>query len=98
MQDSKETKTFRLNKYKITYPENMSVKSFEESYCYGIIFFVEKMRYELFHNRQTDVDRIYISEKADYNSQARGYWCTRDIPFKPATFSFLPEGVIAEEV
>lgn len=98
MQNSKETKTLRFSNYKITYPGDLDVKFYEENYCYGITFLIGKSKIELFHNRQTGVDRIFISEKASYNTQAEGYWCLRDIPFKPATFNFLPEGVFAEEM
>lgn len=98
MQNSEETKIFRFSNYKITYLATMKVKTYEESYCYGIIFFVGNSIIELFHNSQINMDRIFIHEKANYNPQALSYWCAKDIPFKPATFVFLPKGVIAEEI
>jgi hypothetical protein len=100
MQNSNETnvKYFQLNKYQIAYPANMDAKTFDEEWYYGIIFTIEDKRYELIHNYQMDAERIFISHRGRVPSLPDHYLLGQDIPFKPVTFNFLPEGVTAKEV
>lgn len=70
------------------YPYGMNVETFDEEWYYGIIFRTEKGRYEAMHNYALG-NRILLNFHD-------GSW--NDIPFKPATFGFLPEEVEAIEI
>jgi hypothetical protein len=83
---------YHLDKYWIKYPASMKVTCFEEEWYYGIIFHVERGDYEIIHNYAMDTQRLIINEKAP--TGAKG---CQDIPFKPATFVFLPEGITVRE-
>ena len=77
-----------LDTYLIMYPTDMNVETFNCEWYYGIIFRTEKGRYEAMHNYALG-NRILLNFHD-------GSW--QDIPFKPATFGFLPDGVEALEI
>lgn len=77
-----------LDRYLITYDSQIEVEKFYCEQYYGIIFHTEDGTYQVLHNVDYG-DRILIN-KSD------GSW--NDIPFKPATFRFLPPGVEAKEI
>ena len=84
----REYHAYVLDTYLIMYPSNMNVETFNEEWYYGIIFRTEKGKYEAMHNYALG-NRILLNFHD-------GSW--HDIPFKPATFGFLPEGVEAIEI
>jgi hypothetical protein len=81
------TKTFKFDGYLITCDEDIRAEEFSNEWYYGITFYVGGGKYELIHNYALG-SRILSSPKEG--------WST-DIPFKPATFHLLPEGITAEE-
>jgi hypothetical protein len=93
-------KHFQLNKYLISYDEDIDTRIFDDKYCYGIIFsFAEdNSRFELLHNCQMDTERMIISHSHKYNLLESTFLVSEDMPFKPATFPFLPKGVSAKEL
>ena len=90
-------KQFKLGSYLITYRNDIQTEIFGDNNLYGIIFILGRTRYQLVYNY--GMERILINEEInpDFISGSSGIWNSRDIPFKPTTFSFLPEGVSAEE-
>lgn len=84
----KEYHAYVLDNVLIMYPSGMNVETFNEKWYYGIIFRTEEGRYEAMHNYALG-NRIILNFRD-------GSW--NDIPFKPATFGFLPEGVEAIEI
>lgn len=93
-----ELKETRVGKYLLVYPSDMQVKTYDEPWYHGIIFYVGNNSYEVIHNYAMDTERIFLSSKGQFPLLMNFYLLTQDIPFKPATFSFLPEGVTAKEV
>jgi|SRR5579885_1211584 len=77
-----------LGNYLISYDPNIKIEKYSCESYYGIMFYMEDGRYDLCNNFLLG-PRIIINKKD-------GSW--NDIPFKPATFGFLPEGVSANEV
>lgn len=93
MQNSEETNVpkcfFRLDNYLITYDHTFKTETYSCEWYYGIIFWDDQgNKYDVIHNYALG-NRIII------NPAAGGF---SDIPFKPATFGFLPEGVEAKEI
>lgn len=84
----KEYNLYVLDKYLITYPSKLNVETYSSKDFYGIIFKTEDCRYDVCHNYLMG-DRLIINPKAG------GF---QDIPFKPATFGFLPEGITVKEI
>ena len=84
----KEFNIYVLDKYMITYPIRYEVETYSTKDFCGIIFLTDDCRYDVCHNYLMG-DRLIINPKAG------GF---RDIPFKPATFGFLPEGIIVREI
>lgn len=84
----KEYTIYVLDKYIITYPINIKTEMYSCKDYYGIIFITEECRYDVCHNYLMG-DRLII------NPAAGGF---KDIPFKEATFGFLPEGVSVKEI
>ena len=83
-----ETKTaYELDKYVIFIPKDMEVELYSCKDYHGIILITEDCKYDVCNNYLMG-DRLIINPKAG------GF---KDIPFKPSTFGFLPEGVIAVE-
>lgn len=82
-----EKSSFILDEYIITYDSNMKISTFNTEWYYGIIFNIGNDKYELIHNYLLG-NRLFINNNEGWN----------DIPFKPATFHFLPNGVEAKEI
>lgn len=78
---------YELDKYLIIFPKDMQVETYSCKDYYGIIFITEDGRYDVCNN-------FLMGERLIINPKAGGF---KDIPFKPSTFGFLPEGVIASE-
>lgn len=83
-----EYSIYVLDKYLITYPVNLKIETYSCKDYYGIVFITDEYRYDVCHNYLMG-DRLII------NPTAGGF---RDIPFKPATFGFLPEGITVKEI
>ena len=79
---------YTLDKYLITYPVDMKVEFFSCEQYYGISFITDKGCVDALCNKD-------MGNRLTYNLIDRGW---HDIPFKPATFGFLPEGVTAIEI
>jgi hypothetical protein len=77
-----------MGNYLITYDINMKIETYSCKDYSGIMFFTEDCRYDVCHNYLMG-DRLII------NPTAGGF---RDIPFKPATFGFLPDNVTVKEI
>lgn len=78
-----------LDKYIIMYPIDMKVELFSCEQYYGITFFVEgDGRVDVLHNKD-------MGDRLTYNLKSVGW---HDIPFKTATFGYLPKGVVAKEI
>lgn len=77
-----------LDTYLIKYPVCFNVETFNCEYYYGIIFRNQIGKFEVMHNYALG-NRILLNFHD-------GSW--QDIPFKPATFGFLPEEVEAIEI
>lgn len=88
VQSTKGYNIFILDRYLITYPIGFEVEIYNEKWYYGIIFKTAEGRYDVLHNYALG-NRLIINKKD-------GSW--NDIPFKPATFDFLPEGVKTIEI
>lgn len=84
----KEYNLYVLDKYLITYPVSLEVETYSCKDYYGIMFTTNDCRYDVCHNYLLG-DRLIINPKAG------GF---QDIPFKPATFGFLPEGITVKEI
>jgi len=84
----KEYSVYVLDKYLITYPLTLKTEMYSCKDYYGIIFFTDEAKYDVCHNYLMG-DRLII------NPTAGGF---QDIPFKPATFGFLPEGIAVQEI
>ena len=84
----KEYSVYVLDKYIITYPVKFKTETYSCKDYYGIIFITDEYRYDVCHNYLMG-DRLII------NPTAGGF---RDIPFKPATFGFLPDGIAVIEI
>jgi len=84
----KEYGVYVLDKYLITYSKHMATETYSCKDYYGIVFITEDCRYDVCHNYLMG-DRLIINPKAGGFS---------DIPFKPATFGFLPMGVEVKEI
>jgi hypothetical protein len=90
---------FQIGQYLLTYPRYMESETFFDEWYYGIIFFVEDFKYEVIHNYAMDTERLFISQRPKYSGlYHQCYFLNNDIPFKPATFDFLPTGVTAKEL
>lgn len=87
-QPPKDYNIFVLDKYLITYPIGLEVETYNEKWYYGIIFNTSEGRFDVMHNYALG-NRLIINRKD-------GSWS--DIPFKSATFDFLPEGVKTIEI
>lgn len=83
-----ENSIFVLDKYMITYPKRYKVETYSTKDYYGIIFFTEDCKYDVIHN-------YFMGNRIIINHEAGGF---QDIPFKPATFGFLPEDIIVREM
>jgi len=84
----KEYSIYVLDKYLITYPVDLKVETYSCKDYYGIIFIMEDCRYDVCHN-------YLMGDRLIRNPTAGGF---SDIPFKPATFGFLPEGITVKEI
>ena len=87
----------RVGKYLVEYPADMQVKVYNEKWYHGIIFYIGNMAYDLIHNNDMQTERLLISNKTKYPN-INMYLLDNDIPFKEATFNFLPAGVSVKEV
>jgi hypothetical protein len=74
---------YTLGPYLITYDTTMKTETFSEASYHGIIFITSEARYQLINN-------YHLGTRLIINPHDGG---CQDIPFKPATFVFLPEGV-----
>lgn len=79
---------YTLDKYLITYPADMKVEFFSCTQYYGITFITERGRVDVICNKD-------MGNRLTYNLKDIGW---HDIPFKSATFGYLPEGVTATEI
>jgi hypothetical protein len=84
----KEYSLYVLDKYLITYPSHFKVETYSCKDYYGIIFITEDCRYDVCHN-------YLMGDRLIRNPTAGGF---SDIPFKPATFGFLPDGIEVKEI
>jgi len=84
----KEYTMYVLDKYLITYPTTFKVETYSCKDYYGIIFITEDCRYDVCHN-------YLMGDRLIRNPAAGGF---SDIPFKPATFGFLPDGIEVKEI
>jgi len=79
---------FTLGDYLITYDSNITTETYSCADYYGIIFYTQDAKYDVVHNFH--LGARLITNKKD------GSWS--DIPFKPATFGFLPTGITVQEI
>lgn len=78
-----------LDKWLVNYPTNIEAETFAyEPDYYGIIFFIDKIRYELIHNRHLG-SRILINGSDG---------SCRDIPLNNSSISILPPIIEMKEV
>lgn len=85
---NKQYSMYVLGTYLITYDSNMSVETYSCKDYSGIIFTTEDCKYDVCNN-------FLLGPRIIINPKAGGF---QDIPFKPATFGFLPPGVEAKEI
>lgn len=78
---------YEFDKYIITYDSSIKAVSFDCKWYYGIVFHINDGKFELIHNYMLG-NRILISLHEGW---------LQDIPFKPATFDLLPQGIKAKE-
>jgi hypothetical protein len=79
--------TYKTSKYQFIFPATMKHETYScESYA-GIIFDTEKGRFDV-------VDNPHLGHRLIINPKVGGW---SDIPFKPATFGFLPDEVKVSE-
>lgn len=84
----KEYTLYVLDKYLITYPNSFKTETYSCKDYYGIVFFTDECKYDVCHN-------YLMGDRLIMNPTAGGF---SDIPFKPATFGFLPEGITVKEI
>lgn len=84
----KEYNIHILDKYIISYPCNFKVETYSCKDYSGIIFFAEEAKYDVCNN-------YLLGPRLIINPIAGGF---QDIPFKAATFGFLPEGITVKEI
>jgi hypothetical protein len=85
MQDleNAQFKEFTLDQYLLTFDSNIRYETYNEKWYYGIIFYdSDGGKYDVIHNYALG-NRLLINNKDGW----------KDIPFKEATFGFLPDGV-----
>ena len=85
---NKEYSIYTFNNYLITYDNSVHAETYSCKDFSGIIFTTKDCRYDVCNN-------FLMGPRLIINPHAGGF---RDIPFKPATFGFLPEGVEAKEI
>lgn len=88
MQNSENpnVKHFKLDFYLLSFDKDMKHETYDEPWYYGIIFYdSEGGKYDVIQNYLLG-SRLIINNKDGW----------KDIPFKEATFSFLPPGVEAK--
>lgn len=93
MEDSKREnatslKEYRLDKYLFVYPANLEYEKYSCKDYSGIIFETEDCRYDVCNN-------YLLGWRLIINPKAGGF---KDIPFKPATFGFLPIEITVREI
>jgi len=93
-------KSFGLEKYNIKYDQNIKAFPFYDRNCYGITFVIGNFKYQLVHNYDMQTERLLIQEDVGHSflSKPSGLFSFKDLPFKPETFGFLPEGVSSEVI
>ena len=84
----KEYSVYVLDKYLITYPTKIKIETYSCKDYYGIVFITDSCRYDVCHN-------YLMGDRLIMNPTAGGF---SDIPFKPATFGFLPDGIEVKEI
>jgi hypothetical protein len=77
-----------LDEYLIMYSPEMKTEKFSCEQYHGISFFTEEGQVDVLHNKDLGTRLIYNLKNVGWH----------DIPFKPATFGFLPNGVEAKEI
>lgn len=85
--EDRQYKIYILGPYILQFDADMPIETFSEPWYHGIIFLAEDGRYQVINN-------YYWGPRLIINPKAGG---CEDIPFKPETFGFLPEGVTACE-
>jgi hypothetical protein len=71
--------------YEIEFSPDIKHKIYDHKYCYGIIFHINDINYEIVHNRESNWNRILIYD---------GKGLSRDIPFKKESVHVLPDEII----
>lgn len=83
--ESVQFKTFTLDQYLLTFDSQIKHETYDEEWFYGIIFYDDDGgKYDVMHNYALG-NRLLLNNKEGW----------KDIPFKEATFGFLPPGVQA---
>lgn len=77
-----------LGPYMLTFDASIKVESFSCEFYNGIVFATQDARYQVINN-------YHMGPRIIINPHLGGF---EDIPFKPETFWFLPEGVVACEL
>ena len=84
----KDLTAYQLGNYVFLYPTELNPKKYSDKDFSGIIFETDDCRYDVCNNYAMGY-RLII------NPVTGGF---RDIPFKSATFGFLPECIIVKEI
>jgi hypothetical protein len=87
MTTSKNLLSHKVNNYLLTYAEDIKVEIYDSKCYHGIIFYIGEHRYDVVNNYHMGCRLIIHNEDG---------W--KDIPFKPGTFGFLPDGIEAIEL
>lgn len=84
---SRQDKTYVIGDYILVYSPDVKIETFSCESYHGIMFFNQKGCYQVLNNYHMG-PRMIINEHDGYH---------QDLPFKPATFGFLPPEVQAFE-
>jgi hypothetical protein len=79
---------FLFENYLVCFPADVSYKTYDDKYCYGIKFADNNDSYELIHNREVNWSRIYVTKNN----------VIKDIPFKESAFGVLPGFIILTSI
>lgn len=75
--------SFKFDNFIVEFPADTNYTTYDDEYCYGIIFSQNNIKYKLIHNRQVNWNRIFIIENG----------MTSDLPFREDTWQLLPDSI-----
>lgn len=88
LEENKGCTAYQLDEYLFIYPTKLEYEKYSCKDYSGIIFETEDCRYDVCNN-------YLLGWRLIINPKTGGF---KDIPFKPATFGFLPKEITVKEI